>query len=255
MRPDDHRIAFLNAMGVQVWGSRDAVMPENGPAGQPGNTEVATSAPATPMRADDVDEAPAQPLRQPAVTDLGWDELGARVAACEQCALHKGRTQTVFGTGNRAAEWLIVGEAPGAEEDAQGEPFVGRAGQLLNAMIRAVGAEREQLYIANIVKCRPPSNRNPRADEAGSCAPFLQRQIELIQPRLILAVGRVAANNLLGNEKTLGSMRGQVYEFSPTGTPLVVTYHPAYLLRKPSEKAKAWQDLQLAMSVSSPLAG
>ena len=243
-------------MGVQVWGSRNAVMYENGPAGQPGDAEIAVSAPpATVMRADDVDKAPAQPLRQPAVTDLGWDELNARVAACERCALHKGRTQTVFGTGNRAAEWLIVGEAPGAEEDAQGEPFVGRAGQLLNAMIRAVGAEREQLYIANIVKCRPPSNRNPRADEAGSCAPFLQRKIELIQPRLILAVGRVAANNLLGNEKTLGSMRGQVYEFSPTGTPLVVTYHPAYLLRKPSDKAKAWQDLQLAMSVSSPLAG
>lgn len=185
---------------------------------------------------------------------LGWDDLSAHVSKCTLCALHKGRSQTVFGTGDRRARWLIVGEAPGADEDRLGEPFVGRAGKLLNAMIRAVGADREQLYIANIVKCRPPDNRNPRPDEADCCAPYLQRQIQLLQPKLILAVGRVAANNLLGNETTLGALRGKVHEYAPEGIPLVVTYHPAYLLRKPSDKSKAWDDLRLAMSVAAPLA-
>jgi len=246
MQSNDRRLRFLQAMGVQTWALR-------------GTAEAGGDSGSVLDRADShaaVTESAADAASNDDAADvaaLDWDALEKRVAACSRCALHKGRTQTVFGTGNKQAKWLIVGEAPGADEDAQGEPFVGRAGQLLNAMIRAVGAEREQLYIANIVKCRPPSNRNPRADEAVCCAAFLNRQIELLQPSLILAVGRVAANNLLGNEKTLGSMRGQVYEFSAARIPLVVTYHPAYLLRKPSDKAKAWQDLQLAMSVATPL--
>lgn len=253
MASDDRQIRFLDAMGVQAWGRRQTTATEHEPvirfdASPPDMRASVPVADAVDSHAGLVsaEESPAPML-------LDWAALTARVAACRQCVLHKGRTQTVFGTGNRQAQWFIVGEAPGADEDAQGEPFVGRAGQLLNAMIRAVGAKREQLYIANIVKCRPPSNRNPRTDEAACCAPYLQRQIELVKPRLVLAVGRVAANNLLGNEKTLGSMRGQVYEYSADRIPLVVTYHPAYLLRKPSEKAKTWQDLKLAMSVAPAL--
>jgi len=160
--------------------------------------------------------------------------------------LHKTRTQTVFGVGNRNAEWLVIGEAPGAEEDARGEPFVGRAGQLLNSMLRAIGLAREQVFIANILKCRPPGNRDPRPEEAGACRPYLERQIALIAPKIILAVGRIAAQNLLATETPIGRLRGRVHSFGTAARPLVVTYHPAYLLRSPGEKRKAWADLQLA---------
>jgi DNA polymerase len=153
----------------------------------------------------------------------------------------------VFGVGNRNADWLVIGEAPGKDEDLQGEPFVGRAGQLLNAMLQAIGLRREQVYIANILKCRPPDNRDPRPEEVECCEPYLLRQVELIAPKLILAVGRVAAQNLLKTDTPIGKLRGRVHDFRATGIPLIATYHPAYLLRSPMEKRKAWQDLQLAV--------
>lgn len=175
---------------------------------------------------------------------LDWPALKDAVAACQACELHKTRTQTVFGVGDQKAQLLIIGEAPGADEDRQGEPFVGRAGQLLNAMLAAIGLEREQVYIANIIKCRPPGNRDPHVEEAAACQAFLHRQIALIQPRLILSIGRVSAHNLLGTEESVGRLRGRIHRFDPGNIPLIVSYHPAYLLRRPQEKAKAWQDLQ-----------
>lgn len=178
---------------------------------------------------------------------MDWEALAAAVKECTACRLRAGCTQTVFGTGDRRAEWLVVGEGPGADEDRQGEPFVGRAGQLLNAMLAAMGLKREAVYIANIVKCRPPNNRDPAPDEAAACRPFLDRQIALLQPKLILAVGRIAAQNLLGTQAPLARLRGKVHELH--GIPVVVTYHPAYLLRSPAEKRKAWTDLQFAMRV------
>lgn len=208
---------------------------------------------AEPSAAGDF-ESPAEAEVSGPVEVMSWEELRTCVASCSACELHKGRTQTVFGTGDHSASWLVIGEAPGAEEDRLGEPFVGRAGGLLDAMIRAVGAQREQVYIANIVKCRPPSNRNPHADEAARCAPYLMRQIELLKPKLILAMGKVAASNLLATDKTIGALRGEVHEFGTDRIPLIVTYHPAYLLRKPSEKAKSWADLRLAMDVAPVLA-
>lgn len=182
---------------------------------------------------------------------LDWPALRARVAACTRCTLSATRTQTVFGVGNLRAEWLIVGEAPGAEEDRQGEPFVGRAGQLLNSMLRAVGLAREQVYIANVLKCRPPGNRDPSPTEAAECLPYLEQQIALLKPKLMLAVGRIAAQNLLRTDKTLGSLRQQVHRFGASQLPLIVTYHPAYLLRTPGDKRKSWEDLKFAREVCS----
>jgi uracil-DNA glycosylase family 4 len=169
------------------------------------------------------------------------------VAACTKCELHRTRTQTVFGTGERHADLLIIGEAPGRDEDLRGEPFVGRAGQLLNAMLLAIGFQREQVYIANILKCRPPNNRDPRIEEAAACSPYLQAQIELIRPKVILALGRIAAHNLLNTDDSLGALRGRRHNYA--GVPLIVSYHPAYLLRSPSEKRKSWQDLKTVMAL------
>ena len=191
--------------------------------------------------------APLQPI--PASTQAAWEALRTAVPACTLCGLHKERTQTVFGVGNPRAQWLIIGEAPGAEEDRQGEPFVGRAGQLLNAMLAAIGLKREEVFICNILKCRPPQNRDPKPEEAAACAPFLQKQIELVQPRIILALGRIAAQNLLRTDTPIGRMRGQRYEYPDPKVPVVVTYHPAYLLRSPTEKRKVWEDLQIAMGL------
>jgi DNA polymerase len=180
---------------------------------------------------------------------VDWPELRARVAACTRCTLCTTRTQTVFGVGNQTADWLIVGEAPGAEEDRQGEPFVGRAGQLLNSMLRAIGLAREQVYIANVLKCRPPGNRDPSAGEAAECLPYLEQQIALLKPKIMLAVGRIASQNLLRTDVTLGRLRQQVHRFGLSQVPLVVTYHPAYLLRTPTDKRKAWEDLKFAREV------
>jgi len=180
---------------------------------------------------------------------MGWQQLRAAVAGCTRCALHQSRTQTVFGVGNTEADWLVVGEAPGAEEDRRGEPFVGRAGQLLDEMLRAVGLDRERVFIANVLKCRPPNNRDPETGEASACRGYLDRQIALLQPKIILAVGRIAAQALLATDTPVGKLRGRLHFLGET--PLIVTYHPAYLLRSPTQKRKAWQDLCLAMNVAA----
>lgn len=189
------------------------------------------------------------------VASMDWDALRRVVAGCTLCGLHKTRKQTVFGVGDPQAQWLVIGEAPGADEDRIGEPFVGKAGQLLDAMLRSIGLKRgENVYIANVMKSRPPGNRDPLPEEVSSCMPYLLRQIALIRPRIILVVGRIAAQNLLQTDTPIGRMRGRVYYFrgathEPSGVPLVVTYHPAYLLRSPAEKRKAWADLKLAQDV------
>lgn len=180
-----------------------------------------------------------------------WSSLEAQVATCRACGLHESRTQTVFGTGKREAEWMIIGEAPGVEEDQSGEPFAGAAGELLDKMLLAAGFKRDEVFITNMLKCRPPENRDPRTEEVSACSAYLHRQIEWVAPKLILCIGRIAARTLLESNETAGDLRGKVHQYAPTGTPLIVTYHPAYLLRKPSEKRKAWEDLKLAMRVTS----
>ena len=233
--PQGRRLAYLEAMGIQAWTLR----------GQPTDQEPAVElpSPGQSLPAPDSQREGADP----GVSDLDWDALQGRVAQCTRCVLHGSRTHTVFGVGNRSADWLVIGEAPGRDEDLQGEPFVGRAGQLLNAMLRAIGLEREQVYIANILKCRPPNNRDPQPDEVLSCQPYLMRQIALLQPRIILALGRVAAQNLLRTDTPIGKLRGRVHQIDGVSIPVVATYHPAYLLRSPAEKRKAWQDLQFAV--------
>jgi DNA polymerase len=179
------------------------------------------------------------------VESLDWDPLREAARACTACGLCKQRKQAVFGVGSRTAPWLFVGEGPGADEDEQGDPFVGQAGKLLDNMLAAIGIRRgREVYIANVVKCRPPGNRTPTTEEAAACAPFLDRQIDLIHPQLIVALGKSAATRLLGTDASLGSLRGRVHDYR--GTPVVVTYHPAYLLRSLPEKAKAWEDLLFA---------
>jgi DNA polymerase len=173
--------------------------------------------------------------------------LQHEVATCTKCVLHQRRRQAVFGTGDLNAAWLFIGEAPGVEEDRRGEPFVGPAGKLLNEMLFALGIKRERVYIANVLKCRPPNNRDPRPEEVEMCEPYLIRQIALIQPQVIIALGRHAAHSLLRTEQALGKLRAR--RLSYQGTPLVVTYHPAYLLRNPIDKRKVWQDLCLARSI------
>jgi DNA polymerase len=190
--------------------------------------------------------------REQPVGELGWPELKKRVRECTACGLRAGCTQTVFGVGDEKAHWLFVGEGPGADEDAKGEPFVGQAGKLLDNMLMAIKLKRgNNVYIGNVVKCRPPGNRTPEAHEIATCLPYLHRQIELIRPKLIVVLGRTAATALLRKDATLSSLRGRLHEFH--GIPLVVTYHPAYLLRAQSDKAKAWQDLRLAVNTMEGL--
>jgi DNA polymerase len=189
----------------------------------------------------------ALPSAAGAATGEDWQHLQDEVAGCVKCALAATRTRTVFGVGNPHADWLVIGEAPGAEEDRQGEPFVGAAGKLLDAMLHAIGLSRaENVFIANMLKCRPPGNRDPKPEEVASCLPYLMRQIAAIKPKLILAVGRIAAQNLLATDASLARLRGRVHRFGPLSTALIVTYHPAYLLRSPAEKRKAWEDLKFA---------
>jgi DNA polymerase len=190
-------------------------------------------------------ERTAQSPGAPAREGPGWAELEDAVRACRLCGLCETRTQTVFGTGDRSARLMVIGEAPGGEEDRQGEPFVGRAGMLLNAMLRAAGFERREVYVANVLKCRPPHNRDPSDEEVGRCLPYLERQIELVAPKAILCVGRISTQRLLATEQPIGRLRGQVHDFR--GVPVVATYHPAYLLRAPLEKRKAWDDLKLLL--------
>ncbi len=182
------------------------------------------------------------------ILSMDWSGLELQLGQCRGCELHQRRTQAVLGAGDRQAKWLLIGEAPGEQEDLKGEPFVGRAGVLLNNMLLALGLKREQVYITNVVKCRPPGNRDPHVDEAVACHAWLQRQIELISPSIILVVGRIAARHLLQSSDPVASMRGKVHQLPSLDIPLIVTYHPAYLLRKPQEKAKVWTDLKFAIS-------
>lgn len=229
------RDRYLAEIGIPVWRLRAPAAADAEPAASPAEPELAVPAPGGPSaQSADV-----------------WSDLAARVAGCTRCALHKSRTQTVFGVGRRDARLFVIGEAPGADEDRQGEPFVGRAGQLLNAMLRAIGLPRSEVYIANILKCRPPGNRDPQPEEASSCTPYLSQQIALVQPRVLLAVGRIAAQWLLQTDTPIGRLRGRVSSYGERNTPLVVTYHPAYLLRSPLDKAKAWTDLCLVKDLLS----
>jgi uracil-DNA glycosylase family 4 len=232
------RDEYLAEIGIPVWQLRGS---------------VAASAPAaTPAPTEPPSEAAAVHARAPAASAAeAWSDLEAKVRACTLCALHRGRTQTVFGVGRRDARLFVIGEAPGADEDRQGEPFVGKAGQLLNAMLRSIGLPRADVFIANILKCRPPNNRDPDPGESASCTPYLSQQIELVQPRVLLAVGRISAQWLLQTDTPIGRLRGRVLTYGTRNTPLVVTYHPAYLLRSPLEKAKAWNDLCLVKELLS----
>ncbi len=232
MIEEELRMTYLRALGVDVWVRKDGLAA--GGLGLAAETNVTALAPVSSL--------------QPSVSSLDWPALEAAVKSCTQCELHRTRTQTVFGVGDRRAEWMVIGEAPGADEDAQGEPFVGRAGQLLNSMLKAIGLKREQVFIANVMKCRPPQNRDPTPSEAACCKSFLHRQIELVNPKLILCVGRIAAQNLLETDTPIGKMRGQVHRLGVAQRPVIVTYHPAYLLRSPGEKRRAWEDLKLALA-------
>jgi len=190
------------------------------------------------------------PPRTDAAND--WVELKQLVSGCVKCSLHKTRTQTVFGVGDPSAQWMLIGEAPGAEEDRLGDPFVGQAGRLLDNMLAAIGLDRRQnVYIANVLKCRPPGNRNPEPEEVAKCSPHLLRQIELVNPKLIVAMGRFAAQTLLETDASIASLRGRVHRYA--GRPCIVTYHPAYLLRNLPDKAKAWADLVFARRTMSSL--
>lgn len=188
-----------------------------------------------------LNEAPTESIEAETVSNTPWHTLETCIKDCTACPLHKTRTQTVFGTGNPQADLLIIGEAPGENEDKQGEPFVGRAGSLLNAMLKAIGLNRESVFIANILKCRPPNNRDPKAEEVSQCLNYLLEQIALLQPKLILTVGRVAAQNLLNKKDTLSRLRNNTHYYHDI--PVMATYHPAYLLRSPREKDKAYKDL------------
>jgi len=274
----ERQLAMLRAMGVQLFAPPAApaavrespAAPAREPAAAaasaadaalaaPGRMAARASAakraqPAPPLRADAVGEAGAAPLAPDAVAALDWPALRAAVAACRACRLCETRTQTVFGVGHEHAQWMVVGEAPGAQEDEQGEPFVGAAGQLLDNMLRALeltraaeGDPARRVYIANTLKCRPPGNRNPQPDELAQCEPFLRRQIALVRPRVILAMGRFAVQSLLRTSEAVGRLRGRVHRYQ--GVPLIVTYHPAYLLRNLTDKARAWEDLCLAAQV------
>lgn len=276
---DARQRAMLAEMGVKVWTPR-ASASASAPATSDAPVVVAEEAPAVPAAA-----VPQAPVRAPAlapsvqalapaptapapvapsaagglaprpsgIETMDWPALQAAVADCQACGLCRSRKNTVFGTGDAQADWMIVGEAPGENEDLQGEPFVGQAGQLLDNMLRAVGRSRagqggQGAYIANVLKCRPPANRNPQPPEVAQCEPYLARQVALVRPKIILAMGRFAVQSLLKTEEPIGRLRGRVHHYE--GVPVIVTYHPAYLLRTPADKAKAWADLCLAMDTA-----
>jgi DNA polymerase len=259
MRWTERQRDMLEAMGLRLWA----------PVGPPNDAPAAAEPAPAALPAASLAEPPsAAPARPPAavgdararhIAMLDWPQLRESVAACTACELCQTRRQTVFGVGNLRAHWMIVGEAPGEQEDQKGEPFVGAAGHLLDNMLRALGLTRgeagaeQQVYIANTLKCRPPRNRNPEESELSRCEPYLQRQIELIQPRLILAMGRFAVRSLLRSSEPVGRLRSRVHRYQ--GVPLVVTYHPAYLLRNLADKARAWDDLCRAAGVAAAESG
>lgn len=219
------RLAYFKEMDIQVWVKRKKM--------------------GTLAKQDVKDNNVSRKLtREQKIAILNWEELKSAVSTCKACELYKTRINPVFGVGNQNADLLVIGEAPGANEDKQGEPFVGRGGQLLTNMLLAIGLKRENIYIANILKSRPPNNRDPSLDEVKACTPYLLRQISLIKPKLILAVGRIAAHYLLSTNASMANLRGNLFHYGAKGIPLLVTYHPAYLLRAPREKRKAWQDMQ-----------
>ncbi|CAM4456547.1 MAG: hypothetical protein LEGION0398_MBIBDBAK_00803 [Legionellaceae bacterium] len=217
---DEQKKYFLEQMGIELWQYRKAV--------------------------DTIDK-PKLPLIETPLLDSNdaWNKLENDVKACTRCELYKTRKNSVLGSGNQQAKLMIIGEAPGASEDQQGLPFVGRAGQLLTAMLQAIGIKREDIYITNILKSRPPNNRDPRVDEVTACTPFLLQQLELVSPKLILALGRISAHFLLKTDTSLGNLRGRFFEYEYKKTPLLATYHPAYLLRRPQDKRNAYSDLLL----------
>jgi uracil-DNA glycosylase len=273
MRWDERQRAMLGEIGIKLWwpddepvvastrGADDAaataehVAPASRVAHASTPVTALVNAPAhaltlAPVAAHAV-SAPAPTHPDTAIASLDWPALRERVTGCTACKLCEGRRQTVFGVGNPRAHWMIVGEAPGEQEDQQGEPFVGKSGRLLDNMLRAVALTRDadepakQVYIANTIKCRPPGNRNPEPSELERCEPYLARQLQLVQPRIIVAMGRFAVQSLLRSNEPLGRLRGKVHRYE--GVPLIATYHPAYLLRNPEEKARAWDDLCLAV--------
>ena len=283
---DERQRAMLAEMGVRVWwpqadqaeaapnalpnASPNAAPPAPAPSVAPSAAGISAAAPAaTPIASARVARpaapvaaslapapvASAQPLPE-GIAQMDWEQLQASVAQCRACALCEGRKNTVFGVGDRSARWMVIGEAPGENEDLQGEPFVGQAGKLLDNMLAAIGLSRQAegatlhegragVYIANTLKCRPPGNRNPEPHEMQTCTPYLMRQLELVQPGIVLAMGRFAVQSLLNTSEPIGKLRGRVHQVQ--GVPVVVTYHPAYLLRNPADKAKAWADLCLAL--------
>lgn len=264
------RKSYLKAMGIQVYHLREQPETETLVQEAAASTEADASSPddqnqipptapsadedllsymhmdqSSANEADEVIElTDLEPISVPDVNTLNWQELKDRIAGCRRCELCQTRTNTVFGVGNPNADVMVIGEAPGADEDAKGEPFVGKAGQLLDNMLKAIGLDRKKVFIANILKCRPPANRNPSVDEVVACESYLMRQIDLIKPKLILSVGGVSAKNLLKTDEAVGRLRQHRQQLVGRNIPIQVTYHPAYLLRKPSEKAKAWTDLK-----------
>ncbi|MEO7391809.1 MAG: uracil-DNA glycosylase [Ramlibacter sp.] len=241
---DPRQRAMLAEMGVRVFGPlARAPAPVQAPVS-------ATPSPAQPAARS----APSLHARAGGIELMEWDALEQTVAECRACKLCAGRRNTVFGAGDRQADWLIVGEAPGENEDLQGEPFVGQAGKLLDNMLKALGLDRRnKVFIANVLKCRPPGNRNPEPEEVAQCEPFLRRQVQLLQPKIILAMGRFAVQTLLGSSEPIGKLRGRGHLYH--GVPVVVTYHPAYLLRNLPDKSKAWADLCLARELVGDQAG
>ncbi len=253
--------AMLEEMGLRVWSPPPAAMetPDEvrRPPTRPAEDEAAAAqgpGSVASMPSGDTPSNPRTGERPPGIESMDWPALREAVATCTACGLCRGRTNTVFGSGNLGAQWMIVGEAPGEQEDLRGEPFVGKSGQLLDSMLRALQLTREddtparQVYIANTLKCRPPGNRNPEPGELAQCEPFLIRQIELVRPGIILAMGRFAVQALLRSSEPVGRLRGRIHRYH--GVPLVVTYHPAYLLRNPQDKARAWDDLCLALEAA-----
>ncbi|NKF23321.1 uracil-DNA glycosylase [Solimonas marina] len=270
------RHRYLKLMGIDAWRLRgaepdpleaemppatvaEAAPPARAAAAPRPTTPRPSAAPPRPAAVPRTAPQPATPslvatppVAAPRVVDVpgDWTGLRAMVSGCDACKLCATRTNTVFGIGHESAPLMVIGEGPGADEDARGEPFVGRAGQLLDEMLKAIGRSRGEadparaVFIANVVKCRPPGNRDPQPDEVEACRPYLDRQIELVQPKLIVALGRVAAQRLLSTDQPLSRLRGQMHRYGPRDTPLLITYHPAYLLRSPREKAKSWADLK-----------
>lgn len=246
---DERQKQLLHLMGVQVWQERGARNLSKAPSE---SADAFTKVRRPPPPGEAAVENPIVVTgKVPEVGDFDWSKLAGAVSNCTACDLAKTRTQTVFGVGAQQADWMLIGEPPDAEEDRRGAPFAGPAGQLLDAMLTAISLKRQEVYLTNVLKCRPPGNRDPKEEEATLCSGYLDRQIALVQPRLIVAVGRIAAQQLLKTSESLARLRGRVHYYGVMKTPLIVTYHPAYLLRSPAQKRKAWEDLLLGQRLLS----